>query len=239
MSDPLPIGNIIGVRKRNKLLILSESRRRKMLFISLIMLLFGPTTYIFSLGSSLGYVQADTKNVANVGLKSPLFDKEINIFDTKEQNFQDLLKTSNNTLNKPSTEKIYALVGESPIKEMVPFISQKDRKVAAFLVGIAKKESSFGSASPSKDGITCYNYWGFKGQGQRGQGMGYACFASAEEAVDTVGGRIEDLVEKNRSTPSKMVDTWKCGKSCSGDPGAPGWVSTVAMYYDQIVDQNS
>lgn len=136
-------------------------------------------------------------------------------------------------------EKLYGIVGESPIKEMVPFISERDEKVAAFLVGIAKKESSFGSRSPLKDGKTCYNYWGYKGSAGRGTGMGYACFASAEEAIQVVGDRIETLVEKDRNTPARMVDTWKCGRSCAGDPGAPGWVSTVAMYFNQIVDSKN
>ncbi|KKP93376.1 MAG: hypothetical protein UR99_C0052G0005 [Candidatus Moranbacteria bacterium GW2011_GWD2_36_12] len=133
------------------------------------------------------------------------------------------------------TQKLYDIVGETPIKEMIPFISQRDEKVAAFLVGIAKKESSFGLASPLKDGETCYNYWGYKGSGGRGVGMGYACFASAEEAIKTVGDRIEVLVNKDRNTPARMVDTWKCGTSCAGDPGAPGWTSTVALYFNQIV----
>ena len=69
--------------------------------------------------------------------------------------------------------------------------------------------------------------------------MGYACFASAEEAVKIVGDRLEELIGKNRSTPAKMVDTWKCGTSCAGDPGAPGWVSTVALYFNKIVEQTS
>lgn len=136
-------------------------------------------------------------------------------------------------------DKLYEIVGESPIREMVPFISQRDEKVAAFLVGIAKKESSFGFASPSKDGQTCYNYWGYKGSAGRGTGMGYACFASAEEAIKTVGDRIEVLVGKERNTPARMVDTWKCGRSCAGDPGAPGWVSTVALYFNKIVDSKN
>ncbi|NTW27648.1 MAG: hypothetical protein HGA36_04945 [Candidatus Moranbacteria bacterium] len=133
------------------------------------------------------------------------------------------------------TEKLYAIVGDAPIREMVPFISQRNEKVAAFLVGIAKKESSFGLASPSKDGKTCYNYWGYKGTGGRGTGMGYACFASAQEAIQVVGDRIEVLVDKERNTPARMVDTWKCGKSCAGDPGASSWVATVTLYFDKIV----
>jgi hypothetical protein len=137
--------------------------------------------------------------------------------------------------NQKFAEKLYEIVGDTPIKEMVPYISERDEKVAAFLVGIAKKESSFGLASPSKDGETCYNYWGYKSSGGRGTSLGYACFASAEEAVKIVGDRIEVLVNKQRNTPARMVDTWKCGTSCAGDPGAPSWVSTVALYYNKIV----
>ena len=118
---------------------------------------------------------------------------------------------------------------------MVPFISVRDEKVAAFLVGIAKKESSFGLQSPSKDGKTCYNYWGYKGEGTRGVGMGYACFGSPEEAVKVVGDKLQSLVEKERNTPARMVDTWKCGRSCAGDSGAPGWVATVASYFEKLV----
>jgi hypothetical protein len=158
---------------------------------------------------------------------------------TKNQNsIADIIANQNSGENAESrlfAEKLYGIVGDTPIKEMVPFISQRDEKVAAFLVGIAKKESSFGLASPSKDGETCFNYWGYKGQGQRGTGMGYACFASPEEAIKVVGDRIEVLVNKQRNTPARMVDTWKFGTSCAGDPGAPSWVATVALYFEKIV----
>jgi len=141
--------------------------------------------------------------------------------------------------NEDLEKRLYDMVGDSPIREMVPFIAKRDQRTAAFLVGIAKKESSFGFASPSKDGITCFNYWGYKGSAGRGTGMGYACFASAEEAVRIVGDRLGVLVEKKRDTPARMVDTWKCGISCAGDPGAPSWVSTVALYFNKIVSYNS
>jgi hypothetical protein len=133
-------------------------------------------------------------------------------------------------------QMLYEMVGETPIKQMIPFISERDDRVAAFLVGIAKKESSFGEHVPTLDGQDCFNYWGYKGVGERGTGMGYACFASAEEAIKVVGNRLEVLVNKERNTPARMVDTWKCGRSCAGDPGAPGWTSTVAIYFNQIVN---
>jgi hypothetical protein len=133
-------------------------------------------------------------------------------------------------------EELKEMVGNSPIKKMVPFIAQRNKKVAALLIGIAKKESSFGSASPSKDGQTCFNYWGYKGAGSRGVGMGYACFGSDEEAVRVVGDRIETLVQKELNTPAKMI-VWKCGSSCAGhDPASvKKWISDVESYFYRIV----
>lgn len=136
-------------------------------------------------------------------------------------------------------DKINAIVGDTPIAEMTPYIAKRDKKVAAFLVGIAKKESSWGLASPSKDGQTCYNYWGYKSSGARGTAMGYACFGSPEEAVDVVGNRLQSFViDKKLDTPSKLI-VWKCGSSCNGhDPaGVAKWISDVNQYYSKIMQQ--
>ncbi len=104
-----------------------------------------------------------------------------------------------------------------PIEVMAPSIAHYDRNVAALIVGIAKKESNWGKASPSKGGADCYNYWGYKGAGGRGTAMGYACFATPEEAVQAIGDRLTRLVEKRAtSEPSNLVTTWKCGASCAG-----------------------
>lgn len=186
------------------------------------------------------YAHAYTPDNENIisKIQSPLFDNQPSLF-AKNSGKNQLLHAENkeNVFFSPNdfAGKIYAIVGDAPIKEMVPFIAKRDKKVAAFLVGIAKKESSFGSASPSKNGETCYNYWGYKGSAGNGNINGYACFSSAEEAVEIVGDRIETLVNKDRNTPARMVNTWKCGTSCAGDPGAPGWVSTVAAYFEKIV----
>lgn len=174
-------------------------------------------------------------------LNSPLFKQETFLAkndSAEELSLKELIDEENGSVSASTDvfrKKLYDIVGDAPIREMVPFISKRDEMVAAFLVGIAKKESSFGFHSPSKDGKTCYNYWGYKGSAGRGTGMGYACFSSAEEAIKVVGDRIEVLVKKDRNTPARMVDTWKCGKSCAGDPGAPSWISTVKFYFDKIV----
>lgn len=132
--------------------------------------------------------------------------------------------------------EIGRIVGNAPIREMIPSIIKFDQRVAAFVVGIAKKESDWGRRSPSLSGKTCYNYWGYKGKGSRGASMGYACFGSPEEAVEVVGKRIENLVAKNINEPRKML-VWKCGSSCAGhDPGGvQKWVSDVNMYFSRVM----
>ena len=189
------------------------------------------------------YSAADN-SVESMNLQSKILTEKSQIFEKDEKGKNKIILASAQTdkQNKNSEavsdqfiQKIYEIVGEAPIKEMVPFISKRDEKVAAFLVGIAKKESSLGEHSPLKDGHTCYNYWGYKGSAGNGSVLGYACFASAEEAIEIVGNRIEVLIGKNHSTPAKMVNTWKCGMDCSKDPGAPGWVATVAMYFEKII----
>ncbi|MCX6765801.1 MAG: hypothetical protein NT136_02480 [Candidatus Moranbacteria bacterium] len=132
-------------------------------------------------------------------------------------------------------EELYQLVGNYPIREMVPFISEYDRVIAGLLVGIAKKESGWGEHTPSKDGQNCYNYWGYKGSGSRGTALGYGCFASPKEGVEAVAQRLQFFVSRKLNTPEKMV-IWKCGASCAGhDPGSvKKWISDVSGYYNQI-----
>lgn len=124
-----------------------------------------------------------------------------------------------------------------PLEEMAPSIARFDKSIAGLLVGIAKKESNWGKHAPSKSGEDCYNYWGYKGAGGRGTAMGYACFESKEEAVETVGNRLERLVAKrNSAEPSRLVTSWKCGNSCAGHSkeSVSKWISDVQQYYSQI-----
>lgn len=136
----------------------------------------------------------------------------------------------------PLEEQIKDITKNHPIEEMAPFIAQYDKKIAALIVGIAKKESNWGIHSPSKNGQTCYNYWGYKGRGSNGVAMGYGCFANPQEAVDAIGGRISELVNQNIDTPAEMV-VWKCGKSCAatgGQAAANKWIADVNVYYKRI-----
>ncbi len=130
------------------------------------------------------------------------------------------------------------LVAGYPLAAMVPAIAKQERRVAAFLVGIAKKESDWGNHAPHKDGWDCFNYWGYKGQGGHGSVVGgYACFASPEEAVQTVGARLSVLIDKNKlDTPSKML-AWKCGSSCAGHSpeSVASWAGTVNTYFTKLI----
>lgn len=132
--------------------------------------------------------------------------------------------------------RLEGYLGGTPMAALVPFLGRHDRKAAAFAVGIAKKESDWGRHAPTLAGRDCYNYWGYKGSGSLGSVGGYACFASPGEAVDTVVGRISDLVDwDKRDTPAKMV-VWKCGSSCAWDDPANvnRWISDVGRYYHEL-----
>lgn len=131
-------------------------------------------------------------------------------------------------------EDVAAIVKNTPMAAMAEAISQKSRPVAAFIVGIAMKESKFGVYSPKLAGRDCYNYWGFKGGGKTTSG-GYSCFSSPEQAIDAVGGKIEKMVAKGVQTPAQAI-SWKCGSSCAGH-GAENvqkWISDVAINFNKI-----
>lgn len=124
-----------------------------------------------------------------------------------------------------------------PLAKMAPEIAKQDPEIAALIVGIARKESQWGVRSPKKNG-DCFNYWGFKGAGGRGVGMGHACFATREEAVEKIANRLERLVAKRgTSKPSAMVVTWKCGASCAthSPESVRKWVSDVNQYYTKVL----
>lgn len=135
---------------------------------------------------------------------------------------------------KLKEERYASLVGESPIKTMIPAIAHQDKNVSAFLISIAKKESDWGVYSPHKYGKDCYNYWGYRGS-YKPTISGYSCFDTPEQAVATVGGRIKKLISKKINTPKRMV-VWKCGSSCANFPAnnVQKWISDVSLYYNQL-----
>ncbi|MDI6778506.1 MAG: hypothetical protein QMD77_04975 [Patescibacteria group bacterium] len=145
-----------------------------------------------------------------------------------------LVKSESGEDRSDLKEDVASIVKNTPMAAMVDAISRKPRPVAAFIVGIAMKESKFGVYSPKKAGRDCYNYWGFKGGGTTVAG-GYTCFASPEQAVDAVGGKIEKMVAKGVRTPAQAI-SWKCGSSCAGhgEANVRKWISDVAINFYKI-----
>lgn len=136
------------------------------------------------------------------------------------------------------TQEIALMLEGHPMEKMAEYIAQYDKRVVGLIIGIARQESQWGKHAPSKAGADCYNYWGYKTSGTRGQSMGYACFGSPEEAVDTIAARLDHFVQDtDRDTPEEMVTPWKCGASCAthSPESVARWVGTVNTYYSQVI----
>ncbi len=137
-------------------------------------------------------------------------------------------------------KEILGYIKGRPMEDVAPYIAKQPRIVAAFLVGIAMKESKFGVYAPhDASGYDCHNYWGFKGGGETTSG-GYTCFASPEEAIQIVGNRIGRLVDGGRTNPSEMV-VWKCGASCSWDnpENVRSWIADVGINFYKLNSKQS
>ena len=134
--------------------------------------------------------------------------------------------------------EVKRMVAGYPIESMLPFIFEKDRITATFLIGIAKKESNWGRRVPVLDGQDCYNYWGFRAKRRLMGTGGHTCFNGREDAVDSVSSRIENLIyEYERNTPEEMI-VWKCGYSCAGHSpeSVRKWIADVEGYYNALND---
>lgn len=136
--------------------------------------------------------------------------------------------------------KLRDMVNGYPIEDMVPYIATKDRVIAAFLIGIAKKESAWGKRVPLYKGHDCFNYWGYRGRRRFMGTGGHTCFNSPEDAVNTVARRLEKLVySEKRDTPAEMMTAWKCGYDCSGHSKVDTrkWISDVEMYFREVDEE--
>lgn len=137
---------------------------------------------------------------------------------------------------KEFEERIRNMVKGYPIEEMIPHIVEQDRTVAMFLVAIAKKESNWGRRIPVLDGQDCFNYWGYRGIRKMMGTGGHTCFNSRKDAIDTVGKRLDTLINKhNLDTPADLI-LWKCGSSCAGHSpySVKKWISDVDLYYQKL-----
>lgn len=163
---------------------------------------------------------------------SQQFDQELDNFVLKA------LQSFDNLKQEEFEQEINRIVKGSPMEQMTPLIAKQDRIVAAFMVGIAKKESNFGRRVPVLNGQDCFNYWGYRSIRPKMGSGGHTCFDSPEDAVNTVAGRLQRLVQADVDTPQEMV-LWKCGSRCSSDSGARKWINDVNLYFSQIKDKNT
>lgn len=141
--------------------------------------------------------------------------------------------------NRGIREKVLSLTSEGyPLSTMAGSISAYDPSIAGLIVGIAKKESDWGRRTPKLRGEECFNYWGYRGYGNRGMTEdGYGCFEKPDDAVRAIGNRLIELssVRGGSTDPERMV-VWKCGSSCGGHSpeSVKKWISDVRLYYQQF-----
>jgi len=152
--------------------------------------------------------------------------------------FREFSKEEPVTYDADLYRDIRRMASGYPIVKMAEFIAEYDALTAAYVVAIAKKESNWGKVSPSDaDGRHCYNYWGFRLDEGDVTPSGYTCFASPEEAVDAVAGRIREMVHgEGRDDPGEMV-VWKCGYDCAGHSEASvvKWARDVGYYVGKML----
>lgn len=156
----------------------------------------------------------------------------------REVNMPTLIVQESSRKNAALEKEIKEMVKGYPIEQMTPYIASYDREVAAFIVGIAKKESNWGKRKPVLAGEDCYNYWGFRMKSEKMGSGGHTCFDNPKEAVDAIASRIDKMVnEENLDTPKKMV-VWKCGYNCTHPTASvKKWEQDVDYYYSQLADE--
>lgn len=155
------------------------------------------------------------------------------------RSFSQIKEKTIEELKKEKLEmEIRNLVKGTPIEKMASYIAEKDKKTAAYLVAIAKKESNWGKRKPVLDGKDCYNYWGYRGQSERMGSGGHTCFDNPRQAVNVVSRRISELIRQNNVQSAKNMIVWKCGYSCEGhsEKGVKKWIKDVDYYSQKILN---
>ncbi len=205
----------------------------KFIFIITITSLFSVFFY-----SSVFSMPSNNKSFSNIKIhtKTNIQLNSTQLIKIKTLQNGSLTITGKNTFNTPLKNKLTDILTNTPMKPMIDSISQQDKIIAAFLVGIALKESGLGKHSPILNGKDCYNYWGYRGKRKRMGSGGHTCFDSPEDAVETVSKRLHTLViEQQKNTPEKML-IWKCGNICSTHKSTEisKWINDVSIYFNQI-----
>lgn len=187
---------------------------------------------------SLSMIETTFNQGADAAPKEQPATVAVNLETTNDNASNDvLLQYFSDAADAEYQAEVRKMVKGYPIEEMLPEIFAKDRVTAAFLIGIAKKESNWGKRHPVLDGQDCFNYWGYRGQRRLMGSGGHTCFNSRKDAVDTVATRIDKLVNSERlNTPAKLI-VWKCGFSCEGHSreSVQKWIADVDAYYSEMM----
>jgi hypothetical protein len=187
---------------------------------------------------SLSMIETTFNQGADAAPKEQSDTVAVNLETTNDNASNDvLLQYFSDAADAEYQAEVRKMVKGYPIEEMLPEIFAKDRVTAAFLIGIAKKESNWGKRHPVLDGQDCFNYWGYRGQRRLMGSGGHTCFNSRKDAIDTVANRIDKLVNSERlNTPAKLI-VWKCGFSCEGHSreSVQKWIADVDAYYSEMM----
>ncbi len=162
-----------------------------------------------------------------------IVEKEIKSIDSVVEKDDDIILEAKEYSLEDSA---YEMVEGFPIEKMLPHILKQDPEVAKYLIAMAKQESAWGKRVPVLEGQDCYNYWGFRSQRKLMGSGGHTCFNSRQDAVETVGRRIHELIyEYDRTTAERLI-VWKCGSSCDGhsQEGVDRWIRVVDTYYSKL-----
>lgn len=221
----------------------SETTPRKMVYGSIAGgVAFGMVSMVFLtqvLGSGVSALGEEPPIVVSVAETSevvPQVKGEMTTYDPDKDLFFEYF---NQKTKEQYEENIRSMVKGYPIEAMLPYIFEQDRMTAAFLIGIAKKESNWGKRVPVLDDQDCFNYWGYRGIRRMMGSGGHTCFNSRKDAVETVATRLEKLIHSEKlDTPEKMI-VWKCGFSCEGHSreSVRKWISDVDMYFSQLEEE--
>jgi len=186
-------------------------------------------------GIVLGVMNERTDQMAVEGNED---DTSLQLAD--EDIIMNLIARIDDEKNMDFTKEILPYVKGKPMEDMAPYIAKQPRIVAAFIVGIAMKESKFGVYAPhDANGNDCHNYWGYRGP-ENTTASGYSCFTSPEHAIQVVGKKINKLVAQGISNPAEMI-SWKCGSSCAGH-GAENvrkWIADVGINFYKLNSKQS
>jgi hypothetical protein len=190
---------------------------------------FGPGVFARSQESEQTAVNSQVAGVSTS-------EENVNIEQTYDSGSDIFLEYFNETADAEYKENVKKLVAGYPIAEMLSYIFEQDRITAAFLIGIAKKESNWGKRVPVLNNQDCFNYWGYRGVRRMMGSGGHTCFNSRKDAVETVAKRLNTLINSEKlNTPEKMI-IWKCGFSCAGHSreSVKKWISDVDNVFSNI-----